>query len=88
MLENIKRGTFIVEYVGEVITNEEAERRGKVYDSVGMTYLFDLDFNLGDDHLVRKIRTLSIVRRPGSVTGPLSIRVLIGPDLICAKDQK
>jgi hypothetical protein len=30
-MENIKRGTFIVEYVGEMITNEEAERRGKVH---------------------------------------------------------
>ena len=60
-MENIKRGTFIVEYVGEVITNEEAERRGKVYDSVGMTYLFDLDFNLGDDHLVRKFVSEVIV---------------------------
>ena len=41
-MENIKRGTFISEYVGEIITNEEAERRGKAYDSDGMTYLFDL----------------------------------------------
>ena len=30
-LENIKRGSFIVEYVGEVITSEEAEERGKKY---------------------------------------------------------
>ena len=29
-MENIKRGTFVVEYVGEIITNEEAERRGEV----------------------------------------------------------
>jgi len=27
-----------------VITNEEAERRGKLYDANGMTYLFDLDY--------------------------------------------
>ena len=26
----------------QVITNEEAERRGKVYDVEGCTYLFDL----------------------------------------------
>ncbi|XP_037077241.1 histone-lysine N-methyltransferase SUV39H2-like [Pollicipes pollicipes] len=44
-LEPIKRGSFVTEYVGEVITNEEAERRGEQYDSVGVTYLFDLDFN-------------------------------------------
>ena len=28
----------------KIITNEEAERRGKEYDSCGITYLFDLDF--------------------------------------------
>jgi len=48
-LENIKRGSFVVEYVGEVITNDEAEERGKKYDAEGRTYLFDLDYNLGAD---------------------------------------
>lgn len=38
-------GQFICEYVGEIITYEETERRGKIYDAVGRTYLFDLDFN-------------------------------------------
>merc|ERR1712062_740515 len=37
------------ECVGEVITNEEAEERGKKYDAEGRTYLFDLDFNSGGD---------------------------------------
>ena len=32
----------------QVITNEEAERRGRVYDANGRTYLFDLDYNDGD----------------------------------------
>lgn len=27
-----------------MITNDEAERRGKIYDNSGITYLFDLDF--------------------------------------------
>merc|ERR1711923_566542 len=40
-------GSFVVEYVGEVITNEAAEERGKKYDAEGRTYLFDLDYNLG-----------------------------------------
>ena len=44
-LEPIKANTFITEYVGEVITNEEAERRGRQYDKKGATYLFDLDFD-------------------------------------------
>lgn len=44
-LELISKGAFVTEYVGEVITFEEAERRGKIYDREGQTYLFDLDFN-------------------------------------------
>ena len=28
-----------------MITSEEAERRGKIYDAEGMTYLFDLDYD-------------------------------------------
>lgn len=47
-MEKIKKGSFVTEYVGEVITNEEAEQRGKVYDAEGRTYLFDLDYNGGD----------------------------------------
>ena len=41
----IKANTFVAEYIGEVITTEEAERRGRLYDQQGETYLFDLDFN-------------------------------------------
>ena len=37
--------------MGEVITSEEAESRGKKYDADGRTYLFDLDFNLGDENI-------------------------------------
>ena len=44
-LKAIKKGTFVTEYVGEVITSEEAEKRGKKYDAAGKTYLFDLDYN-------------------------------------------
>uniref|UniRef100_A0A2K5JBS6 Histone-lysine N-methyltransferase n=1 Tax=Colobus angolensis palliatus TaxID=336983 RepID=A0A2K5JBS6_COLAP len=39
----IKRMSFVMEYVGEVITSEEAERRRQFYDK-GITYLFDLDY--------------------------------------------
>merc|ERR1719219_2173222 len=34
-----------------MITSEEAEVRGKKYDAEGRTYLFDLDFNLGEENL-------------------------------------
>ncbi|XP_031634289.1 histone-lysine N-methyltransferase Su(var)3-9-like isoform X1 [Contarinia nasturtii] len=45
----IAKGQFICEYVGEIISYEETERRGKEYDAVGRTYLFDLDFNEKDN---------------------------------------
>lgn len=47
---NIKKGQYICEYVGELIRSEESERRGKIYDAAGITYLFDLDFNTNDDN--------------------------------------
>lgn len=43
--QKIYQGQFLCQYVGEVITNEEAEKRGREYDANGLTYLFDLDFN-------------------------------------------
>eukprot|EP00069_Balaena_mysticetus_P003219 bmy_16414T0 len=43
-LVKIRRRSFVMEYVGEVITSEEAERRGQLYDNKGITYLFDLDY--------------------------------------------
>lgn len=46
----IKKGTFLFEYFGEVITNEEAEQRGRTYDAQGITYLFDLDYDDSDDN--------------------------------------
>ena len=45
----IKANTFVSEYVGEIITCEEADYRGKCYDANGSTYLFDLDFHETDD---------------------------------------
>lgn len=41
----IAKGQYICEYVGEIITNKEAEARGHVYDAEKRTYLFDLDCN-------------------------------------------
>ena len=48
-MEPIKPNTFVTEYVGEVVTTEEAERRGELYDQEGRTYLFDLDFSCDDN---------------------------------------
>lgn len=45
----INKGSYISEYVGEIINNDYAELRGKQYDARGRTYLFDLDFNDTDN---------------------------------------
>ncbi|KRZ06928.1 Histone-lysine N-methyltransferase SUV39H1 [Trichinella zimbabwensis] len=42
--EFIPRNAYVMEYVGEIITDAEAERRGAIYDDLGETYLFDLDY--------------------------------------------
>ena len=44
----LKKGDFVHEYVGEVISQEEAERRGCIYDKVNRSYLF----NLSSDYVV------------------------------------
>lgn len=44
----LKKGDYIHEYVGEVISQEEAERRGRIYDKVNRSYLF----NLSSDYVV------------------------------------
>lgn len=45
----IIKGSFICEYIGEIINYEEAERRGQIYDEIGRNYLFDLDFHRSED---------------------------------------
>lgn len=46
--EKLKKGDFIQEYAGELISQDEAERRGVVYDEKNLSYIFDqsLDFAL------------------------------------------
>uniref|UniRef100_A0A1B0G7G7 Histone-lysine N-methyltransferase n=1 Tax=Glossina morsitans morsitans TaxID=37546 RepID=A0A1B0G7G7_GLOMM len=43
------KGEYVCEYVGEIITVEEANERGKRYDAIGETYLFDLDYDTSSD---------------------------------------
>ena len=36
-------GAFVLEYVGEVLTAKEGDKRGRIYDKIGMSYLFDMN---------------------------------------------
>ncbi|CAA6667280.1 unnamed protein product [Spirodela intermedia] len=47
--EAISRGRFICEYIGEVLNDVEATRRGERYDSEGCSYLYDIDAHIDDD---------------------------------------
>uniref|UniRef100_A0A1A9WCE9 Histone-lysine N-methyltransferase n=1 Tax=Glossina brevipalpis TaxID=37001 RepID=A0A1A9WCE9_9MUSC len=39
------KGEYVFEYIGVIITVEEANERGKHYDAIGRTHLFDLDYD-------------------------------------------
>jgi len=49
-MEEIPAGAFLMEYVGEMVTKKQGDMRGTYYDSNGLSYLFDMNEALVDEH--------------------------------------
>lgn len=71
-------GDLIAEYTGEIISEEEADRRGRLYDKRACSYLFNLDMQHCIDarQFGNKLR-LELHRKNSSSSSNLSFLALL-----------
>lgn len=73
--EDCQKGDYIAEYKGEIITNEEADRRAKLCVKENSTYMFTLnnEFVIDAMHCGGKFRFVNFSRQPNCVAKILRV---------------